>query len=289
MAVCVSALAAQSRAVVCIADKSVAYGDKIQWDSDSSKMFQLEPSGALVMFAGGERDITEVVSRIIAVQDEIGTDKAKTRNTLQKESKESQDFLIERLFLSPNQLTRQEYVAAISGPEINPHIKSIAEQIGNFEMDCSLLICGAENGMPFILSLDEKGIVTDLTSAGSGAIGAGWEYATARLLFSEHERSHNIERVLYDVFDAKVNAELTPYVGYEWDAWIVLPGKLGVHEVPKKIKKLVEQAWADSTRSPFEKHNPKEDIDLPPDNWKAQLQKYSESVIYAKARSPKNK
>jgi hypothetical protein len=279
MTVCISALAAHSRAVVCIADKSVSYGDKIQWDSDSSKMFQLRPSGALVMFSGGERDITEVVSRIITVQDELGTDKAKTRNTLQREAKESMDFMVERVFLSPNQLTRQEYIAAISGPEINPHIKSIADQINQFELDCSLLVCGTEKGLPFILSLDEKGVVTDLTSAGSGAIGAGWEYATARLLFSEHERSHSIERVLYDVFDAKVNAELTPYVGYEWDAWVVLPGKLGVHEVPKSIKEILERAWGRNSRSPFEKFDPKVHQKGPPRKWKKQLEKYSDSII----------
>jgi hypothetical protein len=241
------------------------------------------------MFAGGERDITEVVSRIIAVQGDIGTDKRKTRDILQREARESIDFLIDRLFLSPNQLTRKDYLSAISGPEINPHIKSIADQIGKFELDCSLLICGSEDGESFILSLDENGIVTDLTSAGSGAIGAGWEYATARLLFSEHERNHDIERVLFDVFDAKVNAELTPYVGFEWDAWVYLPGKLGIHEVPKKVRDIVEQAWAEHSRSPFDEHNPKTDIDTPPPNWKKQLQKYSESVIYAKVRRPKNK
>jgi hypothetical protein len=63
MTVCVAALAARSRALVCIADKSVAYGEKIQWDSDSTKLFHLKPSGAVVMFSGCERDITEVLSR----------------------------------------------------------------------------------------------------------------------------------------------------------------------------------------------------------------------------------
>ena len=280
MTVCLAAMAAHSRAVVCLADKSVAYGDKIQWDSDSSKMFQLKPSGALVMFAGGERDITEVVSRILAVEDELlGKDKLKTRNILQRECKEAIDFMVDRLFLSPNQLTRDEYIAAISGPQINTYIKSIADQITNFELDCALLVCGTEKGLPFILSLDSNGIVTDLTSVGYGSIGAGWEYATARLLFSEHERSHTIERTLFDAFDAKVNAELTPSVGYEWDAWVYLPGKLKTHEVPKDKKDLIEQGWAKSNRSPFEIHDPKKHIELPPENWKEQLQEYSETII----------
>jgi hypothetical protein len=289
MTVCLTALALDSRVVVCVADKSVAYGDKIQWDSDSSKMFQLQPSGAVVMFSGAERAVTEVMSRILAVQDELfGVDKSVTRNILQTECKKAIDFLIERLFLSPNQLTREEYIAAISGPQINTYIKSIADEITGFELDCSLLICGTEKRRPFILSLDENGIVSDFTNLGYGAIGAGWEYATARLLFSEHERAHDIERTLYDVFDAKANAEMTPYVGYEWDAWIYLPGKLGLHAVPKDKKKLIEQGWAQASRSPFEPYDKDKHVDLPPDDWKEQLREYADSTIFKKVSEPKN-
>jgi hypothetical protein len=140
-------------------------------------------------------------------------------------------------------------------------------------------VCGFEDTSPFILSLDPQGVVTDLTSVGCGSIGAGWEYATARLLFSEHERDHDIHRVLFDVFDAKANAEMALYVGYEWDAWIVFPGKMGTHEVPKDTKKIVEDGWADSVRSPFEAHDPNKHANLPPADWKEQLQSWGESLI----------
>ena len=54
MTVCTSALAAEEKAIVCMADKALSYGDTIPWDSDSSKMFALSNEALVIMFAGSE-------------------------------------------------------------------------------------------------------------------------------------------------------------------------------------------------------------------------------------------
>ena len=281
MTVCLAALAADSFAVVCIADKSLAYGDYIQWDSDSSKMFRLNPSGAIVMFAGGERDIGELVARLIVIQDELGTSKAETKRKMEAECIEAVNFVVDHEFLIPRRLTREEYVIGTTGKAINPHMESLARDIENFEFDCSLLVCGSDNGKPFILDLNNRGIAVDLTTTGFQAIGSGWKEATSRLLFSEHKREHSIARVLYDVFDAKANAEMSPHVGYEWDAWVMFPGTLGTHLIPKSIKKLIEKVWSKYQRSPFERYDPKEDSPGPPRDWKEQLEEFSSLLLAA--------
>jgi ketosteroid isomerase-like protein len=51
---------------------------------------------------------------------------------------------VDRLYLAPRQLTRTEYVNAISGSQINAYMKTVAEEILNFQLDCSLLVCGSE-------------------------------------------------------------------------------------------------------------------------------------------------
>ena len=61
MTVCAAALAANSRAIVCVADKAISYGEYIQCDSDSSKMVRLDSDKCVALFAGGERDISEVI------------------------------------------------------------------------------------------------------------------------------------------------------------------------------------------------------------------------------------
>jgi hypothetical protein len=250
-------------------------------------MVQLATGHTLVvLLAGSDRDTLEVITRLAEVEDRLGNAITQTKRTTETAAKEATDFLVERLYLSPRQLTRTEYVAAISGGQVNSYIKEIAQEIHMFELDCSLLLCGAEKSRMFILYMDSKGIVTDMTPNGFHAIGSGSEKALSNFLFSEHKRDHDIDRVLYDAFDAKANAELAVGVGYEWDAWIMLPGKMGVHPVPKDVKDLVQSAWSKFNRSPFEKYNPKEDRKGPPQNWKEKLREFSDSIIKSRLGGP---
>jgi len=211
-------------------------------------MVRLNSDKCVVLFAGGERDISEVISRILADEGQLGKNKRQTKTTLERESKGAIDFIVDRLYLAPRQLTRTEYVNAISGGQINAYMKTVAEEIHNFQLDCSLLVCASEGTRMFILGLDREGLVTDMTTTGFDAIGSGSEKAISRFLFSEHKREHDIDRVLYDAFDAKASAEMAVGVGYDWDAWVVLPGTLGVHAVPEEIKDILERAWSQRKR-----------------------------------------
>jgi hypothetical protein len=215
---------------------------------DSSKIVRLNSDKCIVLFAGGERDVTEVISRLVAVEDQLGKNKRQTKIALERESKGAIDFIVDRLCLAPRQLARTEYVNAISGGQINAYMKTVAEEMHNFELDCSLLVCGSEGTRMFILSLDQKGLGTDTTTTGFDRIGSGSEKAFSRFLFSEHKREHDVERVLCDAFDAKASAEMAVGVGYECDAWVVLPGTLGVHTVPEEIKDIMERAWSRYSR-----------------------------------------
>jgi hypothetical protein len=226
-----------------------------------------------------------VLGGVLAVEDKLGASKSGTRAELQRIFKEAIDHQVETLFLTPNQLTKKEYVTAISGPEINTFIKSLADKISNFKLDCGLLVCGFEDTKAFILHADNDGTVTDMT-IGFHAIGTGSDKAIARLQFSEHERAHDIERVLYDAFDAKVNAEMDPNVGYEWDATIALPATLGNHDVSEDKKELVDHAWGKYNRSPFVKFDPKKHWAVPT-KWKEQLRDYIEGEIMTKLTAGK--
>jgi hypothetical protein len=278
--VCIAALAANSQAVVCVADKALSYGSYIQWDSDSSKMLRINPSGSLIMFSGSDPSLSEILSRLIADADKFTQNKISTKSLIETHSKETIDFLIDRHFLVPRQLTRQEYITAASGQQINSYIKEIAGEIDNWSFDASLIFCGIDQNIPFILHMHKQAIASDVTGTGFQAIGAGWEQATARLLFSDHTRDHPIDRVLYDVFDAKANAELAPSVGYEWDAWILVHS--GIYEVPKQVKELIESVWSKYQRSPFEKYDSKIHTKGPKADWRRDLSDYAETFVSPK-------
>src|SRR6266849_5632180 len=71
MTICVAALAADFEAIVCMADKALTYGDYIQWDSDSSKIIKVNPSGTLMMFSGEEEPSSKVLAKFIARRNEL--------------------------------------------------------------------------------------------------------------------------------------------------------------------------------------------------------------------------
>jgi hypothetical protein len=279
MTVCAAALSENSKAIVCISDNGVSYGESIQWDSDSSKMFAVkEKLGPIIMFAGSEEPTSKVLAALLAHENEIGENIRKTVEICEREYKQSVDELVEAKFLTPRLLARKDYLAAISGSEINPYMRDVAENIDRFEMDSALIVCGFDSEKKaFILDLEPPGIVTDMSILGFHAIGTGSEKAISRLLFDEFRRIHTLERTPYDCFDAKANAEMAAGVGYAWDAAIIT--EAGIKEVPIRIKELIEKVWAKYTRSPFDKYDKKEHMPLPPDDWQDKLRSFRDSIM----------
>lgn len=277
MTVCIAALAQESKAIVCVSDTAISYGDTIQWDSDSTKVFELNSSGTLVLFAGSEELTSRVLGRVVAKADEIGDDIPQTRKVLEMEYREALQELIEARCLAPRLLSREDYIKSISQQEINPFIRGIADEVKAFVPDCALLVCGFDKEKrPFILFIDGPGTVTDMTITGFHSIGSGWEKSISKMLYSEHKKSHSIARVLFDTFDAKAFAEMSVGVGFNWDTWVITAERKA-HKVPEKIDLIVEAAWADHDRSPFELRE-KDDIS-PPKNWKSQLARYCETIM----------
>lgn len=274
MSVCVAAFSESQRAVVCVADKALSYGGSIQWDSDSSKMVSLGPSGPLVLFAGEETAITKVLAGLVADVSIFGQGKTKAEiiTACEKEYKEAVDELVESKFLRPRLITKQDYVKAITSGQINPYMMTLAKEIKDFELECQFMVCGfASNGLPYILSLDSPGIITDMTQTGFHAVGSGWEKAVASLLFSEFKRSHPLYRTAYDSFDAKAFSEMAVGVGFDWEMQVVTKDR--IVEVNKDAKELIEKVWAKSTRSPFDKRQ-KDDVANPPRDWRQTLERY---------------
>jgi len=279
MSVCVAAFSEAQRAIVCIADRALSYGGSIQWDSDSSKMLTLSPKGPLILFAGDETPTTKVLAGILSRTPDLGEGKTKAEvvTVCEAEYKEAMDELIEAQFLRPRLLTKQDYVTAITAPQMNPYIRTLAEDVKAFQLECQFLVCGfASNGLPYILSLDNPGIITDMTQTGFHAIGSGWEKAIARLLFSEFKRSYPLYRTAYDSFDAKAFSEMAVGVGFDWELRVITKDR--IVELKEDAKELIEKVWTKFTRSPFEKRK-KDDPLPPPRDWMKMLETYFRLIM----------
>jgi hypothetical protein len=98
--------------------------------------------------------------------------------------------------LLPRMITREQYIAAISGAAVNEHIKGIDNDIKRFDFDCALIVCGfVDKVLPYILLLEPPGVMTDCTNNGFCATGSGAEKAMSRLLFVDHKREHGVAQI----------------------------------------------------------------------------------------------
>ncbi len=116
-----------------------------------------------------------------------------------------------------------------------------------------------------------------MTPSGFCSIGSGSGYALQRLLSTEWERKFPIDRALYEVFDAKIQAENDPGVGYDSDV-IVLTSEKAV-SMPEDTKTMLDRAWIKLNRSPYVTFNPDEHVPLPPDDWMEKLKYFAKTVL----------
>lgn len=124
MTVCVAALFADSRVIVCVADKAISYGDYIQWDSDSSKIAKINDRGIAVLISGGEDGISKVLGALLSRAPELGRSVPETLKICEEEYRKALDEFLEARFLSPRLLTKSDYVAGISRKTINSYLQA---------------------------------------------------------------------------------------------------------------------------------------------------------------------
>jgi hypothetical protein len=255
--------------IIGLADKALSYGD-VSWDSDSAKIIPLGRNQAVALTAGSDRYITQLLGKITECDEYTGSSLTNVISFLEGKYQECVKEMQETEILLPRLLTREQYVAAISGSDGNASIREIDHDIRQFQFDCALIVCGfVQKIRPYILLLEPPGVVTDCTNNGFCVIGSGAEKAISRLLFVDHKREHGVAHVLYDCFDAKANAEMNSFVGYDWDAYLLSGGK--VKAVPPKAKPLLDRVWAARNKSPFKKKKDPDDLPGPPRNWETQL------------------
>jgi hypothetical protein len=266
MTVCVASLSCGGSCIICVADKALSYGDYIQWDSDTTKIIPLPSRRAVLMISGGE-NTSRIVNSLL--EDNLGNDAGEIAKSVETIYQECYNDILEIKFIKQNGLTRETYLNALCGPQINRHIEHIAERVERFNLDVDLMICGYDTGLqPFMLSVTSPGVVVDVSREGFHAIGSGYDHAIARLLFQEQQRTHTLSQTLYGCFDAKAHAELASSVGYEWNGYLV--SSSGIVSIEDETRELIERVWAKANKTPFEKRK-KSDMLSPPRDWRTKL------------------
>jgi hypothetical protein len=283
MTICIGVLAADEEAIICIADRFMAYNTDIAGETDSVKIFPVGDNGARALISGTDDAVGRVLAKLIQ-HDDLGKNRAASMKYCEDAYREAEREMLAMRFVGPF-IKIEAYEAALLKRKVNEVIKAISEEIDQARKDpnqpffnCGFLLCGFdEHRKPYILNLGAPGGCVDVTQTGFSAMGSGSSYALQNLLGSGWERKYPIDRAIYEVFDAKSDAEQDPNVGWDWDA-VVLTADKSV-SIPEDTKTMLDQVLVKQNRSPYVEFDPEKHMPLPPEDWKAKLKTFAETII----------
>ncbi len=293
MTVCVAAIAAESNALVLVSDKAVSRGFMVS-DTTICKMSRIGDSAWHVLVSGDISICDEVLLRSEEALAKTKADADSYASMMRLVSRAYADVYEAHLVaqtLTPKLLTKDDLVNRPRRllPLPDHLLDEIAEDRRTFERDywtCDVLVCGFEpsSGSPRLFRVLRPGTAFSENRLGYTAVGIGEDAAIGHLMWFESDRDDDLDMVLWDAFDAKVHAELMQGVGYSWDAHIILKSKPSeAIRVPEEIQKLMDKAMNHINCSPFDRE-PSPPEDIPPDNWKEQITRFTQGLIPPKVK-----
>jgi hypothetical protein len=246
MTVCIAAIAAQSRAIVCIADRALTFAGataSAQTDSGVTKIVDIPNTNWCAMFSSEDLAFPERVLGIITR--EIGKKKR-------------------------SEINRAVMEAAVKAA-------FYAQEMADHRNNCCMIFCGFDSAGPHIFSCSTPaGQVNPCDWQGFQVMGEGEETGRNHLIWSEFDKGDELESVLYDVFNAKCATEVLQGVGYAWDWRIIVAGSKP-KSMPKRIDNLIDRAWMTINRSPFSDKLPRKQ--RAPSNWKKRLERFCTDLL----------
>jgi len=284
MTVCVAAMAAERQAIVLIADKMITLGDIVS-DTSICKMSRLANTSWIVMVAGTISIADEIIMRVAYELEKNPRDADQEYSMMKVVSRVYTEVYQEHLeatVLTPKLLTKK--LAFERESTLHPLHQKLADEIDEdrkqFRWSCELLVCGFDSKRdPTIFQVFQPGHASSESRQGYAAIGIGADAATGRLMWHESDCEHPLDRVLWETFDAKVQAEIMRGVGYNWDGFIMLQSDpMKAVPVPDDLQEIMDNAISEIISSPFDPEPTSPDR-VPPPDWKEQITRFADSLI----------
>lgn len=130
------------------------------------------------------------------------------------------------------------------GEEIfGDHFPAIIQRIGDYVLDCDLLVCGFDNARdPVMFTVARKGMVQFWDKLGFGVIGSGSQMALSSFVMRGHNREGSLEQAIYNVCEAKFWAEKAPGVGKHTTV-LVIDQQQFLKPVPVEVVARIRGEW----------------------------------------------
>jgi len=292
MTVCISAITAKSKAIVCIADRALTYagwGANTETDSGLTKIIDLAGNWC-AMFSGDSLTFPKRVLDRVAEQ--LKTTPKIGLTEMERCVKEAFEFCwwqeVEDQVLKPNLLTRDEYANRPSDklPLDSDLVMKLAKEMSEYKQNCSMIFCGFDGDTPHIFTAATPCQLDPYDWQGFAVIGGGMEAARNQMIWQEYDKDDSLQSGLYDVFSSKVAAENTQGVGYSWDWRVLVEGKKP-RPLPRKIDSLIDKLWIVHNRSPFARKTQK--YAAAPKGWERTLRDFETDALSARRKKPTEK
>jgi hypothetical protein len=294
MTVCIAAIAAKSKAIVCIADRALTFAgasSSAQTDSGVTKIVDIPNTRWCAMFSSEDLAFPErvlgIVTREIGKKKRDEINRAVMELAVKAAFYEQWQLEIEDRILKPKLLTRESLTAipleTRDARVLNTeYLNILAQEMADHRNNCCMIFCGFDGEDPQIFSCSTPaGQINPCNWQGFQVMGEGEETARNHLIWSEFDKHDSLDSVLYDVFNAKCATEVLQGIGYAWDWKIIIPGSRP-KPLPVRIDSLIDRVWMTLNRSPFsEKLSKKERA---PSDWKKRLGKFSTHLLSGSKR-----
>jgi hypothetical protein len=294
MTVCLASFAEKAKAIVLVSDKAVTYGGgdddssgsgAMQYDTAVKKVKRIGSTWWYALLAGDPTFALNVVDgaeQIIANSPDLPNTATGMMSCLKVAYKKRREELVSDRVLAPRLLTKDLLVARTSDllPLDQEFLFAVSAEARNLKTRTSLLVCGFDaSSEAHMFSVVNPGIVNNHDLVGFHAVGVGANMAISRLLTLDSEKDDHLGLALFQAFDAKVNAEITQGVGYNWDAEVLVPGKKAI-PLRTDMALLIENIYRAHPYTPFPKRQYKF-----PRNWQGRLYRYCEHLMGRNVRS----
>ncbi|ODS37683.1 MAG: hypothetical protein A7316_09165 [Candidatus Altiarchaeales archaeon WOR_SM1_86-2] len=175
---------------------------KVILNEDSKMVAML--AGAPLLFGGVLKDIPESANFSLI--------KEKIHENLLNIRKDK----IQRDVFNRFNINWESIPVLLQHPQPTPVIMRVLDFISNFTLGTNILLIGFEDNVAQIADISENDYA-DFRDINFHAIGSGSMQAENTLLFQRHSKKDKLSTVLYNVYKAKRNSEVSVGVGKETD------------------------------------------------------------------------
>ncbi len=226
MTVCIAALCDKAQACVVAADREITVGFplNIAFEHHERKIEAISKA-CLVLGSGNALVLEDVIARTkraVGNQGDVQRIAAILRDTYMAAHMERAEHVI----LRPRGFTLQEF-KDVGGQKIPlATYQQIDQLLFNFTLQTDFLVAGIDNsgghiGWVHYHGVQGGGWLESFDKLGYQAIGSGGSHAAILLSLEGQHRDLTIAETVFNVYMAKVNAEVAPGVGDETDLAVI--------------------------------------------------------------------